>query len=1172
MLKKLCLTLLLAVACATAADLDRGGVTFDFSRISKERFNTPPTGQNLLTLGDFAQAGEPSDDYRWRTGYCYIHHPDKQLVDPWLAPVRKLVTWEISDGIGIIRKDDAIADICGEHTPNVSGAWSKLVKLPNLKGGTYRLVFQYQLKHTSAGENCVLVQFRGPKGDQPVWRAPFVQTMQTIRFADSPGEWSTFSHDIVAPADTENLELVFRIDGTGEFRMRQVSLTASDKSEPLTLKLSPHGFLDGTFALSQNQPAVLTFAWKRNGAAAEISMKQPEMVLTLPDTVTFAESSLDCPTLGSVPVTLAGKPAVEHRISLRGKAERPARINGFDFYLVLPALVTTAAEPGTDLGLATCRIEENGIVLSNQETFRLLVIPPISVSQTPKLFIPGNYIGGRYYNYSDQGSTFLFNFLGSIGVRWLVTQPLTQNQLQIMRQSGITTITPELYYIANGYRIGPPDKRPPEVRYRYLGSSAEPDLAMAVCPIAIYEKGDYFQQHVVPMLRKNLEGTDGLWANWEPYMFTGRGCFCDRCRDNFARFVNIPLEQMQNEWPQELGRGRKYYDQAVRYRSLEHAKVVHTLHEAVIDCTGGSKSLGFIPGIAWIEMASFWRRGHHGIEQQAFDYAKKLRWIDPWGPYPNWPTQMPYVYRKASLLGTFIAAHDVRAQVNRDYQANERPKLHALPHGIQADAWVAQPEGIEMQMNAFFFNGWEAATLYIFPRGYDNRYWAAYARAAEMAARCENFVVNGKRQDERVTVTPLTPYALPCSKVTDYLPELRQVPMLQTVAYALDDTLLVPLFNFWEHGETFCRLQVSGLEPDAHYQVSTADALFIPETGRPFFTGRALAEGIMVHVGALRCQPYTISRGTDLQRPVTWTAADLLRLSRERSRELGQAAAADRQYEKLYGTVESKLTDLQSGSMTCTADSERGLLSLRDGNNTLVINCRTMSVTDWQIDGRPLLGGTDVSGFATPAFWDPSFQLKDDFHVTRQTAVDGGIRIVGECRINNQMSTDLDGLLVRQTFAVGAGARQVSVTTELVNRSTDEAPRAIRAAFRYHFFPFAPAEKEGRILLENAGGTLTYTRTYSRQMYSTGDQHFEQVIKDTFGTVKPAEPITSGNLTLQGSTLRAKVETLPREAFAGFALWDGSSQLTTTFEPCFKMAELPKSGDAITYQISLTVE
>lgn len=1162
--------MLIGIVNTTAYALDPGGVTFDFKKISDTRFAAAQAGMevNLLSNGDFSQENDPKDPYHWDNNYCYIHHADNAKVDPWRSQIRSLVKWEIKDGVASIEKTPALTELCGPIAADVSGGWSKYVRMPNLEGGTFKLSFYYQARHTSAGNNYVLILFKGEH--QQIFRGKDVIPLQVRQFPDSGAEWTLFSQEIVVPPETCNLKLVFRIDGVGSLNLKDVKLQPVKTNEPLTVALSPHGFLDRTFALSQHQPAVMTFVWKRNIPAAQLQLRKPEMVLTLPAAIEFKESSTDFPVGGSREVNIDGKPYREHRISLQTAASRPARIDGFDFYLVLPALVTTAAAPGTQPGDGFCRIEDDGKTVSNSEKFSFRVIPEIKAAAKNQLYRQGCYIGGRYYKFSDAGNELMARFLGGNGLRWLISEPPGGNQLAMWRKYGVDTVTPELYYVANGYRVGDPEKRPAEDRYVYLGESSDPNLKMAACPASIYEKRPYYSGPITEYLRKNLAGTDGLWANWEPYMFTGRGCFCDRCRDHFAKFVGISQEEMKKHWPQDLGRGKKYYEQGVRFRSLEQAKLVKTINESVIELTGKEKSLGFIPGIAWIEMASCWRGGAHGVEQRAIDYADDLRWIDPWGPYPSWQSQSPYVYRKADTLGTFVVARDVRQQVNHDYPAGKRPRLQALPHGIQSQAWVTQPEALEMDFNSFFFNGFEAATAYIFPRGYDNRYWAAFARAVEQSARFEQMVFNGKRIDQRVTVTPYSPFALNSGKVSGHLPEVKNIPMLQTVAYELNEKIIVPVFNFWQNGEVFFTMKLSDVKPRERYQVKAGERFFVPD-GRSYYTGKELADGIKLHAGAMRCVVYEITPGSAPVDGESWTSARLDSLLAKRRADLEQAAEADRKYEELYGVQESKLIALENDSLSCTPGQTDGLLHFRDGANTLELNCRSMSVAGWLVNGTSVLSSDGNFGLGNVAFWEPSVMFNSPYRVMKQEKIPGGIRVTGELRVNNQVCVELDGLLIRQIVEVTDHCRQVQIKTELLNNSSDEAPRSFAVGLRYHGMPMAPAVENGKILLFNGTQTVEHLRNYSRMMYSTGNATFETKVKKTFEIIDQPVRITDARAELVWPKFTGALSLAPAEQLAGFALWDGASQLTTTFEPCFQMLELQKSGDRAEYQMTLKI-
>jgi hypothetical protein len=275
-----------------------------------------------------------------------------------------------------------------------------------------------------------------------------------------------------------------------------------------------------------------------------------------------------------------------------------------------------------------------------------------------------------------------------------------------------------------------------------------------------------------------LKGADGMWANWEPFMFKGRGCDCTNC-----------LAAM-SAWREEKG------GSVADFRSSEHGKLIRVIDRHVRSATGGEKSVGFIPGVSWRTMGSSWREKDPLAEARPIDYAADLCWINPWGPYVCWKSDMPYIYEKRLPLNHFVTAKDIREQTDRDYPEGRRPKLMSFPHGVQGLGWVTQPEHLEMALDSYFFNRWEASVVYFFPQGLDARFWRAFAAATTRAAKCEPYVLDGRRADDACVLEPVAEYAVPSACVTMFLPKYKDVSMLQHAAYDLGGGRLVAVLNF----------------------------------------------------------------------------------------------------------------------------------------------------------------------------------------------------------------------------------------------------------------------------------------------------------------------------------------------------------------------------------------
>ena len=1173
MLFALMLTLTIAgIGIAAQPKLDvRGGVSYDFTAISKQRFHSASDkAENLINNADFAgdSPGAENDPFRWRDYYSNIHHPERHKVPNARERMREVIRWEIADGVASIIKPVQLRDICGPLITRASAAWCKLVELPHTDGGTYKLTFKYQARHNvigSGGNNWVLVSCRGEHKNPA--KAKEIKALKQTRFEDFWGEeWGLFSQELVVPAETKYLNIVFRIDGVGELKLKEPALVPVQKSAKLTLRLTPHGFLDSVFALSQNQPAIMNFAWGRNCSAEEAKLQKPRMRLCLPNQVKLEDIAF-----GKIVNRQEKGRMQEFDIEIDSTySRRLATTEGLDT-MMMSLLLSTAEEPGTLESTGSCIIEENGQTVSNLETFAFKIIPTINVKAKAQRYLPGFYADRRDFNFSREGRERLAKFFGQVGTRWIICA-FPQDTLAALREHGVKAITPELYYIANGFRVGFPN-RPDSDKFKYLGNATRRELEMATCPVAIYERRPFFQETVRKYLADNLQGTDGLWANWEPYMFNGKGCFCDSCREKFAEYVNVPLEQMKQEWPQELMRGKKYYAQAVRFRSLEHAKLVRTIHEAVCEVTGGDKSMGFIPGISWTEMCSIWREIPNGKEVHQSDYAADLRWINPWGPYVYWQTHRPYVYYKDGNLRTFVGARDVRAQVNLDYSPEKRPKLLAFPHGSQGGGlWVTQPEALEMDLNSFFFNGYDGSTVYLFPRGYDNRYWSAFARAAENAADYEDFVFDGERIDQRILLEPSAPYALPVN-VVSRMPDLGLGPssILQHVAYEKDGKIIVAVFNFWEKGNAFFTMKVNGL-PGGNYQLATEDVLFAPKSGINYFSAAELAQGVQLFIGAVRCQVFELTPGAARPESVGYNAENINELKKQFLPELTAASLEDQEYMKKYDVKKSVLTEIANAGITCRPHENNESLLFSSGNNQVLLNCKTMNVVDWQCDGKAQLLGNRDTALGAAAFWKPSLRLWGPYLVTGQEKIDGGLLVSAELQINDHISPELAGLLIRQYIEILDSCRKISIKTELINFSTDELPCSYQVGLRYHCFPKALADKGGILQLSTQEGTLNFTRNFGRTLFSVGDEFYESVIRKIFSVTDPTRKINSATAVFKSANINNLYRLSPESDFVGFALWDGGSQLTSSFEPCFKLTDLPKAGDSINYKLEVTAE
>ena len=141
-----------------ASPLDKGGVTFDFAKISAERFKAAALPRhNLITNADGKAAEGRYDPLRWRGSYCYIHSGAIPDSDPRREQVKKTVRWSIENGVFTVVKPNSLKQILPpELLKSTSGGWYKSVNLPHDKGGVCRIDLRYRTQIDGAGGVCLI--------------------------------------------------------------------------------------------------------------------------------------------------------------------------------------------------------------------------------------------------------------------------------------------------------------------------------------------------------------------------------------------------------------------------------------------------------------------------------------------------------------------------------------------------------------------------------------------------------------------------------------------------------------------------------------------------------------------------------------------------------------------------------------------------------------------------------------------------------------------------------------------------------------------------------------------------------------------------------------------------------------------------------------------------------
>jgi hypothetical protein len=250
-------------------------------------------------------------------------------------------------------------------------------------------------------------------------------------------------------------------------------------------------------------------------------------------------------------------------------------------------------------------------------------------------------------------------------------------------------------------------------------------------------------------------------------------------------------------------------------------------------------------------------------------------------------------------LAHYIAIKDIREQFSRDFPVEKgRPMILGTTQGIQCYDWITEPEWLEMALGAYLMNGWEGAKAYFFPDGYDARYLQAYARAATLAARYENFVFDGARNDAAIEIEPVGEYASKCKYVTLFIPKYRNVSPLQHVAWDLNGARMVGVFNYWRKGEAFFTLKSKDLKPGDYTIVDEDGVLYAQSSSAISYTHEQLQSGVKLMVGTARMKVFEIRPAAERVRATAlMTASRMDSIFEGCRRRLSLAAKEDAAYE-----------------------------------------------------------------------------------------------------------------------------------------------------------------------------------------------------------------------------------------------------------------------------------
>jgi hypothetical protein len=743
------------------------------------------------------------------------------------------------------------------------------------------------------------------------------------RIHDTSGGWREICFPrLVAGSSVDAIDFEFGLNGClGKLEYKDLCVSEYEDAagategyivEPI---VRPMSFLDNSFALASGQPQLMYFTWRyadplEKRGSGKYDAKKWSVSFRLPPGVKCLSY------LKAIQRNFKNEKHEDGSSTVAFDVHpNAAPYDNWNHWYLMGLIVSSDLPSGSQPGDGEFTAFYDGRVASKPLKVKFSVTETVKAASVPRRYFNGAYIGAdpSASRFADtDAAASLIKAWSEAGAR--SCHGGDAGMLPLLRTNGICRVAAPYRYVADGYNVNPPPgcgmNRPADQKFIPYDTNHPPArlkyFDKASCPVAIYEEASYFRDAVLPMLKKYLSGYDCLETNWEPIAFFGRGCACNRCRAEFAKYAGCEESDVAKDWPACVQEGGRFEHRIERFRAIQHGKVVRTINKYVCEYTGNEKSHGLIPEIAWGELADAFQYHPRQGESDPREYAGSLRWINPWGPYVWWDAKTPYHYQKRLSLASYAAAKNIREFVDRVFPLPNRPKLLSFPSGWQGKTWIAVPEWIGLAMDSFFFNRWEGTSVYAFPAGYDARYWKAFAEATARAGRCEDAVLDGVRSDGLVETIPVPEYAANCRETTGFLPQITNVSTLQAPSYDWKEGRVVGLLNFWEKGEAFLTLKLKRLAPGSYTVISEGKTLWTNPDGGVSWTADELANGMFVAVGAARTVDFTIRpvREHSERKAVNEMSQKAVRTLYEKARSrLQRAADEDRASERMRGLL-----------------------------------------------------------------------------------------------------------------------------------------------------------------------------------------------------------------------------------------------------------------------------
>ena len=700
--------------------------------------------------------------------------------------------------------------------------------------GERPLKFQAYVKTTGEGKAYLIAQC--------INRAGKLIRQEKSKVIENAKDYVTCRLDFVSHPDTANLRLYCVNGGTGKVWFHWVILEpimdAVKKMAqfPYTVSAEPaegnRFWNNGEAVLHsfEDSPVSLSFAFWGDKSRLD----EPELHVSVPAGLTIAEAFNMEPRkpvshakaeFTTEKITRDGAPYVRH-VFPGPAALRRLRVTPYLLNHMTTCFIPKAGEKKREFKIYYRA--ENGGVRSVEKHFTLRILPPMKKTPNPKRFISHLWTVDDI-NFYDMGlvekAVRRFEEAALAGrERFTAGREEIHRVDQFLKKRGWFLFFETGDY---GFRLS---------KVRGIGADGKPAKSSRYyCPTNAVTDMDFYEKVLVEDVRKYVETSrieDGeyVFLDYEPGSIATKYCFCERCRKNFAKKFNIPLEKVQTRRDILMSYSKEWG----QYWVWLSDNIIRLHVEAYKRANPSLKHLLYCYPI--------WFNDPKALQTKLFnsplDTRLNQKHMDRLG------LSFYHIYGK-----TAFDLLDVNTRVLK------KPCFTMPLMGTTTGYWgnftddeILSPAGMRQQVLIAATSG-AAGVMPYQGKLMDGMCFLKIDQAMSEIAALEDFYMDGERVDTMVSFQGLTslqgrkpPKKLLTSGWADYT-GIR--------AHRLGGSILVTVFNFRRDKDSVLKLRFSGLKQGNWRVVDAISKRPLgPARGDPSFTAARLAQGITCHIAA----------------------------------------------------------------------------------------------------------------------------------------------------------------------------------------------------------------------------------------------------------------------------------------------------------------------------------